>query len=130
MEEGRIMGYNEYNSLIISTAEKRYEYFIKKVVDFEEVWGLYNDGWAISIDEKNRKMIPFWPRKDFAEACAINEWSSYIAVSIELEDFINEWLPGMEADILLPSIFWNNEDSVVVEINKLLSDLECELDKY
>ncbi|MEF2294084.1 DUF2750 domain-containing protein [Virgibacillus dokdonensis] len=40
---------------------KRYEYFIKKVVDFEEVWGLYEGGWAISESENGESLMPFWP---------------------------------------------------------------------
>ncbi|WEZ05197.1 DUF2750 domain-containing protein [Bacillus subtilis] len=32
--------------------DKRYRYFIKKVVDYEEVWSLSNDeGWVISEGE-------------------------------------------------------------------------------
>lgn len=132
MEEGENnkMNLNEYNSLMGSLAKKRYEYFIKKVVDFEEVWGLYNDGWATTTDENKRILIPFWPRQEFAEACAIDEWQSYVATAIDLEEFINEWLPGMKDDGILPSIFWNNDDSAVVEVNNITSDLERELENY
>ncbi|WP_240458732.1 DUF2750 domain-containing protein [Virgibacillus sp. Bac330] len=109
---------------------KRYEYFIKKVVDFEEVWGLYEGGWAISESENGEPLMPFWPKKEFANLCAINEWNNYKAKHIELEDFIQEWLPGMKKDGFKPSIFWNNIDSVILDVDKLITDLEEELDKY
>ena len=124
------MNINEYNSVIMIPAEKRYEYFIKKVVDYEEVWGLYDEGWATTEDGKNRILIPLWPKKEFAEACAIDEWESYSATSIELEEFINDWLPGMKKDCNLASIFWNNIDSAVVEIDVIKRDIENELEKY
>ena len=47
-------------------ALKRYEYFIKKVADFEEVWGLFDVGWAISEDDNGNSLMPFWSKKEFA----------------------------------------------------------------
>ena len=111
-------------------ANKRYEYFIKKVADYEEVWGLFEDGWVTTQDDMGRSLIPFWPKKEFAELCAINEWSKCIAKSIDLDEFINNWLTGMKEDGVLPSIFWNNDDSAVLEICVLQKDLELELQKY
>lgn len=132
MESGEInnMNNNEYNALMKSNAKNRYKYFIKKVADFEEVWGLYNKGWATTIDSNGQILIPFWPKKEFAEACALDDWKSYVATSIELDDFINKWLPGMKEDDILPSIFWNNNDSVVVKVDVIISDLENELENY
>ncbi|WP_235860371.1 DUF2750 domain-containing protein [Rossellomorea aquimaris] len=69
-------------------ASKRYEYFIKKVTDFEEVWGLYYDGWAILEDDNGNTLMPFWPKKEFANLCAVDEWNDYKAEQIELEDFM------------------------------------------
>ncbi|WP_349775614.1 DUF2750 domain-containing protein [Halalkalibacter oceani] len=109
---------------------KRYEYFIKKVADFEEVWGLLDEGWAISEDDNGNPLMPFWPKKEFANLCAVDEWKNYKAEQIELEDFLQEWLPGMKVDGIKPSIFWNNVDSAVLDIDTLILDLEEELKKY
>ena len=130
MGEENNMNIDEYNFLMKSDARNRYEYFIKKVTDFEEVWGLYDIGWVTTTDSYGRTLIPFWPKKEFAEGCALQEWQSCVAISIELDEFINEWLPGMRVDGILPSIFWNNDDSAVVEVNVILSDLEEELENY
>jgi Protein of unknown function (DUF2750) len=111
-------------------ASKRYEYFIKKVMDFEEVWGLYYDGWAILEDDNGNPLMPFWPKKEFANLCAVDEWNDYKAEQIELEDFMQVWLPGMKIDDIKPSIFWNNADSALLDIDKLIVDLEDELRKY
>ncbi|MGY0374217.1 DUF2750 domain-containing protein [Clostridium sp. JNZ J1-5] len=124
------MNNKEFEAVIKLPASKRYEYFIKKTVDFEELWGLYDDGWAITEDDSGNKMIPFWPKKEFAEFCAIDEWRGYVAESIDLYEFIDNWLPDMKADKLKPSIFWNNQDSAVLEVENLISDLECELENY
>ena len=43
---------------------------------------------------------------------------------------MQEWLPGMKKDGIKPSIFWNNVDSAVLDIDTLILDLEDELKKY
>ncbi|TYP73266.1 DUF2750 domain-containing protein [Paenibacillus methanolicus] len=124
------MNQKEFEAVIRLPANIRYEYFVKKVVDFEEIWGLYDDGWAMTSDDNGNLLLPFWPKKEFAEYCASEEWSNYNAHRISLEAFINDWLPGMQKDRHKPSIFWNRDDSAVMEIHVLLNDLEQELENY
>lgn len=112
------------------SAVQRYEYFIRKVADFYEVWGLFGEGWAIAEDETGNALMPFWPQKEFAESCAIDEWKHDAATQIPLDDFLRVWLPSMRAKNIKPSIFWNNKDAVVLEIDALLVDLENELENY
>ncbi|MGD6795369.1 DUF2750 domain-containing protein [Metabacillus indicus] len=108
----------------------RYEYFIKKVTDFEEVWGLFSDAWATSKDEDGNLFIPFFPKKEFAEISAEKEWALYKARSISLDDFIEKWLAGMKKDGIIPSIFPLGNDMAAVSIDVLLKDLEMELENY
>jgi hypothetical protein len=124
------MNNKEFETVIKLSGLKRYEYFIKKVVDYEEVWALYDNGWAITEDDHGNKMIPFWPKKEYADFCAKDEWETYVAESIDLDGFIENWIPDMKAEKIKPSIFWNNEDSVVLDIEHLIQDLECELENY
>ncbi|MDR7248790.1 hypothetical protein [Bacillus pumilus] len=49
---------------------------------------------------------------------------------IDLDDLIEEWLPGMIADGINPSIFYNPNDSVSIEIQTLKEDIEEELKNY
>jgi hypothetical protein len=34
------------------------------VVDFEEVWDLYDDGWATAQDNDGNMLIPFFAKKN------------------------------------------------------------------
>lgn len=124
------MNQKEFDSVIKQPSKIRYEYFIKKVVDYEEVWGLFDGGWATAQDDDGNMLIPFFPKKDYAEYCAVNEWRNYKAKSIDLYDFIEKWLVGMKKDGVKPSTFPTNQISVVVEIDSLLSDLNNELENY
>lgn len=132
MEEGgkNMINEKEFYSVLNLPANKRYEYFIKKVVDWGEVWGLYEDGWAMTEDDNGNLLIPFWPKKEFAQYCAAKEWEGYTPEPIELDEFMNEWLPGIKEDGYRPSIFWNGYDSAVMEVEVLLRDLENELENY
>jgi hypothetical protein len=75
-------------------------------------------------------VIPFFPRKEFAEHCAVKEWGNFKAEPIDLYEFIDEWLVGMRMDALKPSIFPTNQDSAMLEIDVLLNDLNNELENY
>ncbi|MCM3146978.1 DUF2750 domain-containing protein [Bacillus pumilus] len=49
---------------------------------------------------------------------------------IDLDDLIEEWLPGMIENGINPSIFYNRNDSVLIEIQTLKEDIEEELKNY
>jgi hypothetical protein len=120
----------EFEALHQRPANIRYEYFIKKVVDFEEVWGLYNEGWATAQDDDGNMLIPFFPKKEFAVNCAKNVWEGFEAEAIDLYEFIDEWLVGMKKDGVKPSIFPTEQDTTLVEIDVLLRDIYSELENY
>lgn len=57
----------------------------------------------------------------FAPYCAVNEWRNFKAEPIDLYEFIEKWLVGMRNNGVNPSIFPTNKDSVMVEIDVILS---------
>jgi hypothetical protein len=120
----------EFDALIRQPAAVRYEYFIKKAADYEEVWGLYNEGWATAQDDKGNTLLPLFPNKRFAENIAEKEWEGFKPKRIELDYFLEKWLPGMRSDGVKPSIFPTDTDSAVMDVDTLREDLEAELEKY
>jgi len=124
------MNQQEFTTVMQLPGNIRYEYLIKKVVDNEEIWGLFDDGWVETQDDEGNRMIPFWPRQEFASALAPRVSKECTPKSIDLYEFFDEWLPEMKRDGIRPSIFWNGTDSAVLEIDILRRDLELELEKY
>ncbi len=122
---------NKITNILNLSPDDRLDYFIRKVCDFEEVWGLFNEGWAMSESVDGKKVISFWPEQNFASLCAIETWSGYEPKLIKLEDFTQKWLTGMEKDNVLVGVFQTPEDKAVVifpaELGLLLSD---ELENY
>lgn len=109
----------------------KYNYFIRKVADFEMLWGLDKNGWALLGDDFDNQIFPFWPEKEFAELCAVDSWSGYNAKSIDLDSFLKKWIPGMKRDKMLVNIFHTPKfKGIIVSPDKLNDDINRELEEY
>jgi hypothetical protein len=110
---------------------KRFEHFIKVVADWQEVWGLYKDGWALAATDDGTIVFPLWPAKEYAQVCSVNEWTGYAPRSISLSDFTEVLLPKLKLDKVLPGIFFTpTSKGVTPSIDDLKSALAAELQNY
>ena len=58
---------NEVEAMLGADAKRRYAYFIERVCDTRQVWGLCGDeGWA-TLSEGASTFIPLWPHPTYAE---------------------------------------------------------------
>lgn len=110
---------------------KRFEHFIKVIADWQEVWGLYQDGWALAAADDGTTVFPLWPAKEYAQVCAANEWTGYEPRSISLSDFTEVLLPKLKLDGVLPGVFFTpTSKGVTPTVDELKSALEAELQNY
>ncbi|MGB7992096.1 MAG: DUF2750 domain-containing protein, partial [Candidatus Methylophosphatis roskildensis] len=117
-------------NVIALDARARYEYFIRKVTDFETVWGLFGQGWATGA-ANGQNAVPFWPEEGFAALCANDEWDHCSPKEIPLQDFLRKWLPGMDRDHNMCWIFPTRESTgYLVHPLGLKQDLDAELAQY
>lgn len=121
----------QIKAVISLPAQKRYEHFVKQVADSEEVWGLYNDGWAIATSNEGKFVFPVWSSFEYAEMCATGDWTEYKPKMIELEEFTDELLPNLaEDDYSIGVAYLPKDEGVVIDAHHLISDIEEELQKY
>ena len=97
------------------------------------VWGLQDtaENWALvgSTDNDSIDVIPFWSNQQFAEALCTGEWDIYTPVAIEMEEFLDDWLPGMHSDVLMVGVNWTADlEGQEMEPLDLLEEFEAELD--
>lgn len=120
----------EVKNVLQIDKKKQYEYFVKKVADFEEVWSLRDDeGWAtLGVDEN--EFFPVWPKKEFADICISEEWKNYYPESIALEEFLDDWIDGLKEDNIRITVMWNNGSGIDIEWDTLREDIERELENY
>jgi hypothetical protein len=110
---------------------KRFEHFIKAIADWQEVWGLYQDGWALAATDDGTPVFPLWPAKVYAQVCAVNEWKGYEPRSIGLSDFREVLLPKLKLDGVLPGVsFTPTSKGVTPSVDELKLALETELLNY
>lgn len=111
--------------------DKRYSHFIKKVVGWRKMWGLYEDGWAMSAIPSGSLILPLWPEREYAERCIGGDWAGYEPRSIELDDALDNMLPALRERGIQPGVFFSvDKGSIDVSLEKLEHDLRTELLKY
>jgi hypothetical protein len=99
----------QMQAVLAQPGPKRYSFFIKKVADFEEAWGLWDDGWAMLGTDENEEVFPLWPAMEYAAACATGGLGEFQAAhdsdSVRRSDLIDDVLPKLEKEGVLPGIF-------------------------
>ncbi len=109
----------------------RYSHFIKQVVGFDEVWGLYNEGWVLVSTDEGETLFPVWPAKEYAELCATNIWSEYHPHKLSLEVFMDDLIPALKEDQISICVFLTPQDKgITPRIEQILNDLNQELEWY
>jgi hypothetical protein len=110
---------------------ERYKYFVKVAADTQEVWGLYDRGWAMASTESGEPAFPLWPSREFAEQCLAGAWKGFVPRSISLADLLNTLLPKLKVDRVLPAIFPSPQSKgVTPSLDDLVSALNSEMQRY
>lgn len=99
------------------------------------IWGLQDQegNWSLvsSMDNDSIDVIPFWSDQRMAQALCTGDWEVYKPVAIEMEEFLDDWLPGMHSDVLMTGINWNEDlEGQEMEPLDLLEEFEAELDWF
>ena len=118
------IGSKEIEGVLKTETWKRYKYFMGKVADQEEVWGLYDDRWALARDNKGHDIFPLWPAAEYASLCALELWRNYKPKQIPLDDLLEKLLPKLKNDGILIGVFFTpNNKGVVVDRELLINTL-------
>lgn len=120
---------DKVKNVLNMSGQDRYNYFVRKVADFQVVWGLFADGWATAEDDNGHKVIVFWPEEEFANQCAVDGWANCKPRSIGLDYFLKKWIPGMSNDGVRVGVFPTPvNQGVVVDPALLESAISAELE--
>lgn len=127
----RKLSSKQIESILKLDGPRRYDHFIKHVVDCQHAWGLYSDGCAMGIDDSGNPTFQLWPAREYATLCAKDLWTGFEPSEIPLEDLVDELLPKLERDGVGLGVFRTPEgQSVMPSIHDLLADLRVEMARY
>ena len=109
-----------------------YDRLIIESLDLGCLWGLCDEQgqWALveSSTDATIGVMPFWSHAELATPLCCGEWCIYKPVAIELEEFLDDWLPGMHTDVLMVGANWNAElEGREIEPLDLLEDFDTEM---
>lgn len=111
---------------------ENFDRFIVEAMENGCVFGLEGpEGWALCPSDKyeNSDVMPLWSTLDLAQVHCREEWADYQPVAIELEELLDEWLPGMHDDELLVGVNWDSAlEGEEYEPMDLLEEFEQELE--
>ncbi|WP_224369130.1 DUF2750 domain-containing protein [Hyalangium versicolor] len=86
--------------------ERRHAWFLQRVRESGEVWGLYAEGWALAFDDEGRDVLPLWPTAASARLCATRLWEGFEPRCIPLPELVEQLLPELaEEGIPLGTFF-------------------------
>jgi hypothetical protein len=122
----------EFASVLALSGKRRYGYFVKRAASHGELWGLHGDGgWVVAEDDEGNHHFPVWPHQRFAEACAEGPWDGEQPVAIDIDEWVEAWLPALEEDGIRVAVFQTPADQGVgVAPGRLKRDLEAELAQF
>ena len=131
MADRLVVSDQERNAVLRLDAAQRYAYFIKRVVDWEAAWGLWDDGWALVGGDDGQTGFPLWPAQEYAQACAIGEWATCRPEQIALSDLTSELLVRLREDSVLAAVFPTpSSKGMLVEPDELTASLRAECEDY
>jgi hypothetical protein len=122
----------EFESVLALPGMSRYEYCVKRVASHGELWGLSGSGgWVVAEDDEGSAHFPVWPHRRFAEACAAGPWQDGKPVALDIDEWVDVWLPNLEKDGMRVAVFQTPDDQGVgVAPMRFKGDLEAELAKF
>lgn len=106
------------------------ELFLETVLETRAVYGLSKleqSGWAYCpSNQEETDVLLFFSTEAAAKALQTKEWADYHLISLDLDLFMDGWLPNMIDDGLYCGLNWGPE-LVGLELNPedVLADLEC-----
>ncbi|MCL1141931.1 DUF2750 domain-containing protein [Shewanella gaetbuli] len=100
--------------LLNLTPEGRYDYMIEQVKANKVIWSLQDNDGCVMLTTEDEDCIPMWPSEETAALWAVDDWKDCEPLAIDLDEFQQRWVSGMEEDDLFIAVFPVQDDLGVV----------------
>lgn len=123
---------DEFGKIIALSSEERYQHFLKKVADWEELWALSDgEGWVVQATSDNRPYITLWPHPEFAKDAVKRFLPGNEVEEIDFEFLLEQCIPLLKREGIAISILPNHEwQAVLLSADQFEADLREEMTNY
>ena len=130
----------EFQALEKCNSEIRYTYTIKRIADAEALWYILDeDGYLIIQTDGNKKLLPVWSSKEYAQVFCVKGENNYKYSAITSETFQDSVIDYIKQNGILINVFPTKKEPLgkivdlktfVEEINYLAEDYYGEIDYF
>lgn len=116
---------DERDALKEASARKQYEYMLRRLVEYGEIWTL-GDGasWCDVQTDHGARVFPVWPHPSLAQEQAIEDWGSFAPESLPLVEFENVLRMFSDDGTALAPMYQRDSKLFVISAADVLQDLE------
>lgn len=85
---------NHFQNVMNMSSNERLHYFVNKVADWEQLWGVKDSGgWLVPTNNDGFTYFPVWPHPLLAKRATDQRYSGCEVTEIGLDLFLTELLP-------------------------------------
>lgn len=122
----------EFEAVLRLSPADRYEHFLKRVVDFDQVWMIEDDAGLVTFNHGDNEVLPVWPARRYAEHAmerALRDWIGARYVSRPVRDWLEGTLKPLtdEAGLAVAVFADADGEGLSVSISDIVADLQDEL---
>ena len=120
----------EFKNVLSLPPDKRYEHFLKRVVNLDCVWMVEEDEQRyLSFNHKGLEVLPVWPARRYAEHAMIENFPNACYVSVNIRDWLARTLsPLRNVDDVAIAVFPDSAgEGIQVSVADMIADIETEL---
>ena len=108
--------------------------FYQDVAKTNKVWSIRDEsGIPAPLGVNGKRSMPFWSSKSRIEKiiATIDDYKNFDIFEIDLDDFKNKWLVGLDKDGLLVGVNWSGKRATGYDVEPLqvLQNIEFQLSK-
>ena len=105
----------ERNAAVQLNADYRYDHFISKVAQHQQLWTLKDEKGLLLLESEGDVCLPLWPHARYAQDWIQGDLAGYAPQSITLAVFLERWAEGLEQDQIAVAVFPLPDAAGIVE---------------
>lgn len=96
----------------MSTSAAQATHFFNEIAAHKCVWAIRDDGgFPVPMNRSGERAMPFWSLESRARKiiATVPAYKDFSTERLSLQEFTENWLPGLEQDALLVGINWSGD---------------------